>query len=56
MARRVLRVADGRDGLQVRKIATKLFNNQSQTTDKRWPSRLRVRGGLTTPQRKKPAY
>jgi hypothetical protein len=43
-------VADGRDGLQKRRVAVNTLNKQSQTADKRWSFSLGV--GLTTPHRK----
>jgi len=40
-----LRVADGGDGLQIRRVAENILNNQSQTTDKWWSSVLVVEQG-----------
>jgi hypothetical protein len=38
-------VADGRDALQVWRVAAKLLTKQSRTADKRWSSSLEVGGG-----------
>jgi len=47
------RVADGGDGLQIRRKAANKLNKQSRTANKGWSSRLRVGEGLTTPRHKK---
>jgi hypothetical protein len=40
-------VADGGDGLQIRRVTANILNEQSRTADKGWSSSLGV--GLTTP-------
>jgi hypothetical protein len=40
--RRVLRVADGENGLQLRTVAASSLNKQSQTVDSGWPSDIGV--------------
>jgi hypothetical protein len=47
------KVADGREGLQIWRVAANTLNRQSRTADKGWPSSLGVERGLTTPHRKK---
>jgi hypothetical protein len=48
------RVADGGDGLQTWRVATNIWNKQSRTTYKGWPSSLAIRRrGYTMPHRKK---
>jgi hypothetical protein len=38
-------VADGGEGLQIWRIAANIFNKESRTADKGWPSRLGVEWG-----------
>jgi hypothetical protein len=43
-------VADGREGLQIWRVAVNILNKQSRTADKRWPSSLGVgRGAKNSP-------
>jgi hypothetical protein len=46
------RVADGRDGVQLWKLATNILNKQPRSNDKGWSSSLGLGVGLTTPHRK----
>jgi hypothetical protein len=39
------KVADGRDGLQILRVAATILNKQSRTADKRWSYRLGVGRG-----------
>jgi hypothetical protein len=39
---RVLRFADGEDGLKIWRVVANIFNKQSQAADKGWPSSLGV--------------
>jgi hypothetical protein len=43
-------VADGGEGLQIRRVAANILNKQSRTADKGWPSSLGVgRGAKNSP-------
>jgi hypothetical protein len=46
-------VADGGEGLQIRRIAATVLNKQSRTADKGWSSSLGVGRWATTPHLKK---
>jgi hypothetical protein len=45
-------VADGRDGLQLWRLAANILNKQPQKNDKGWSSSLGLGVGLTIPRRK----
>jgi len=42
-------VADGREGLQIQRVAENILNKQSRTVDKGWSSSLKVGCGATQP-------
>jgi hypothetical protein len=42
-------VADGGDGLQMRRVASNILNKQSRTADRGWPSSLVVGRGVNNP-------
>jgi hypothetical protein len=46
-----LQVADGGDGLQIRRVSANILNKQSRRADKEWSFRMVVE--LTTHHRKK---
>jgi hypothetical protein len=47
-----LQVSVGGDGLQIRRLAGSVPNEQSRTADKRWQSSFEFGGELATPLRK----
>jgi hypothetical protein len=47
------RVADGRDGLQIWRVAENILNKQSRTADKGWSCSLGVGRGVVISHRKK---
>jgi hypothetical protein len=49
-------VPDGRNGLQIWRVATDILNKQSWTAKKGWSSSLGLGVGLTTPHHKKLSY
>jgi len=51
-----IRVADGGDGLQTRRVATSILNKQSRTANKEWSSGLGVGRGAKSHHRNKTAY
>jgi len=50
-----LRVADGGDGLQIRRVTANVLDKQLRTADKVWSSSLGVGRGARTSHRKKAA-
>jgi hypothetical protein len=43
-------IADGREGLQIWRVAANILNKQLRTADKGWPSSLGVRRGANNSQ------